>query len=423
MTFSYTHLGCKVNECEIHAAASDFFSAGFENLPFLKGNADVVIINTCCVTLESEAKSRKVISRARRLSPNGVIAVTGCFSQMFSDAAIKSGADIIIPNDKKDKIFLLVCSELVKRNKLDAIPDLTENVMYFDRTRASLKVQDGCDNFCSYCIIPYARGPLKSVKADAVIKEAARIAKAGYKEIVLTGIHLTRYGVDAPENGDLLSLCERVAEIDGIERIRLGSIEPGYLTEERAKRLAGIGKICPQFHLALQSGSDGVLQRMNRHYTTGQYISEVNTLKKYFDNCAVTTDIMVGFPGETDEEFSESLEFVKRVGFCRVHVFPYSLRPGTKAALMAQVDAKTKKQRTDVMLALAKKEQEEFIKSMQGKAFSVLFEREKGGKYYGYTENYIQVCTVSDCDISGRIMPVKLTSEKDGVCECRIIGE
>ncbi len=423
MTFSCTHLGCKVNECEVRYAARDLACAGFERVPFLKEKADIVIINTCCVTLESEAKSRKIISRARRENPDGLIAVTGCFSQMFPDAALKSGADIIIPNNNKDGIYNAVCAELVKRGKIKSIPEIKDGAVFADRTRAAVKVQDGCDNFCSYCIIPYARGFLKSKPLNEILCEVRRLALCGYKEIVLTGIHLTRYGVDAPENGEFVSLCEKVSEISGIERIRLGSVEPGYLTEDKVKRLANTGKICPQFHLALQSGSDGVLQRMNRHYTSEQYANEVNTLKRYFDSCAVTTDIMVGFPGETDKEFEESLEFVKDIGFCRIHVFPYSLRPGTKAALMEQVNADTKNKRTEIMLKAATDAQKKFTDNAVGKKYSVLFEREKDGRFYGYTENYIHVYTVSNENLTNTVRRVEIIKAENGACECRLIGE
>lgn len=424
MTFCCTHLGCKVNEYEIRYAASKFASAGFVKVPFSVGSADIVIINTCCVTTESEAKSRKVINRARRQNQNAFIALTGCFTQMFPETAKNCGnPDLIIPNSQKENIFGLVCNELIKRGVINEIPTPENKVyLYSDRTRADVKIQDGCDNFCSYCIIPYARGGLKTRPKPEIITEVKELALEGCKEIVLTGIHLTRYGVDAPQNGDLAALCQELSKIEGIERIRLGSLEPSYITEERAKILSE-SKVCPHFHLALQSGSDTVLSRMNRKYKTDVYENEAHILRKYFKNCALTTDIMVGFPGETEEEFEESVNFVKKLNFCKLHVFPYSKRPGTPAYDMKQVEDKIKKQRTDIMLRVADEAQTEFIKANIGKTFNVLFERKKNGVNMGHTENYITVFVESRENLTNTIRKIIITEADESICYGTFAGE
>ncbi len=414
-TFLYTSLGCKVNQYEIRASAALFERAGFAAT---QKNADVCIVNTCCVTGESEAKSRRLIKRLRRENPNALIAVTGCFSEISPETASACGADIVVPNGDKDSLFDIVCRYMADKGLINEIPQLCEGDIFIhsDRTRATVKVQDGCNNFCSYCIIPYARGQLKSKPIEEAVKEITALAKEGYKEVVLTGIHLTRYGVDLNPNEDLISLCLAVNKIEGIERIRFGSLEPGFLTEERVKRLKEANKLCPHFHLALQSGSDKVLLNMNRHYSANEYIEETKALKKHFENCAITTDIMVGFPEETDEDFKESLRMVEEVGFCKVHVFSFSARPGTPAAKMKKVPDNIKKQRSQAMLKAADACEEKYLRSFIGKELTVLFESKKNGLNRGFTENYIHVTVESDKDLENTVHKVKITGIQNGVC-------
>lgn len=414
-TFLYTSLGCKVNQYEIRACAALFERAGFE---VVGKNAAVCIVNTCCVTGESEAKSRRLIKRLRRENPNSVIAVTGCFSEINPETASLCGADIVVPNNDKDKLFELTCKYLLEKGILKEMPALCKGDIYIhsDRTRATVKVQDGCNNFCSYCIIPYARGQLKSKPVAEAVKEITALAKEGYKEVILTGIHLTRYGVDLNNGEDIVSLCLAVNEIDGIERIRFGSLEPGYLTEERVIRLKKANKLCPHFHLALQSGSDKVLYNMNRHYTSNDYINETKALKKHFENCAITTDIMVGFPQETEEDFNESLRVVEQVGFCKVHVFSFSARPGTPAAKMKKVPDNIKKQRSIKMLQAADICEEKYLNTFIGKELTVLFESKKNGLNRGFTENYMQVTVNTQEDLENTLRKVIITDVQNGIC-------
>lgn len=415
-TFLYTSLGCKVNQYEVRSIAALFQRAGFEQA--LK-NADICIVNTCCVTAESEAKSRRLLKRLRRENPNALIAVTGCYSEVFPERVKESGiADLLVPNKDKDRLFEIVCQRLLEEGRLSEMPLLKGQSLYIhsDRTRATVKVQDGCNNFCSYCIIPYARGSLLSKPLQEAVREIEALAKEGYKEIVLTGIHLTRYGKDLSCGEDLVSLCLAVNEIEGIERIRLGSLEPGFLNEERVKRLCKANKLCPHFHLALQSGSDRVLKAMNRHYTAEEYINETRLLKKYFKNCAITTDIMVGFPTETEEDFLNSLKVAKEVGFCKVHVFSFSARKGTPAYEMKKVADNIKKERSKKMLLLADELEEKFLSSYIGKELTVLFESKKEGLNRGFTENYIHVTVNNTENLENTIRKVKITEAKNGVC-------
>ena len=418
-TFLYTSLGCKVNQYEIRACAALFERAGFENV---NENADVCIVNTCCVTGESEAKSRRLIKRLRRENEGAVIAVTGCFSEITPETAYLCGADIVVPNNDKDRLFELTSKYLMEKGVIKEMPTLCEGDIYIhsDRTRATVKVQDGCNNFCSYCIIPYARGNLKSKPVAEAVREIEALAKEGYKEVILTGIHLTRYGVDLKDGEDLVSLCLAVNKIEGIERIRFGSLEPGFLTEERVICLKEANKLCPHFHLALQSGSDAVLKKMNRHYTAEQYIKEIEILKKHFENCAVTTDIMVGFPGETDVDFFDSMKLAKQIGFLKIHVFSFSARPGTPAAEMEKVPDTVKKRRSAAMLKVAEECERKYLSNYIGREVSVLFESQKNGVNRGFTENYIQVAVEDKENFENTVRKVKITAVENGVCSGEI---
>lgn len=416
MTVSYTSLGCKVNQYEVRTIVSELIEAGFSLVDFENG-ADVCIINTCCVTGTSEAKSRKAINRARRINPDGIIAVTGCFSQIYHQNV--SSADLVVSNTDKKNFAQILMEYLVDIGMLLPKPGTPcgNSFLHSDRTRATIKVQDGCDSFCAYCIIPYARGALCSTPLSKVCSEVRALAAEGYKEIVLTGIHLTKYGSDLEKNIELIDLLKAVNEIDGIERIRLGSLEPMYFDEDRVGQLTSVFKLCPHFHLSLQSGCDETLKRMNRHYTSEQYFSEVSLLRETLPDCAITTDIMVGFPGETEEEFAQTLKFVERCSFAKAHIFTYSPRPGTPAALMVQVDEQTKAAHSKAMFLQTDKDRQNFLKGQVGKIVPVLFENAKGKYAFGYTPNYAPVKVKTGGNLANKILDVKILNNDTFYCE------
>jgi len=383
-------LGCKVNTYESDAMASLFEQAGYEIIPHTE-KADIYIINTCTVTAVGDKKSRQMIRRAKRLNPQAIIAVTGCYAQVAPDEvkAIE-GVDIIIGNEHKKEIVELV--EQVRDEQISLVAEISDAYEdfgagnYHSRTRATLKIQDGCNSFCSYCIIPYARGRIRSRSMDSIVTEVKSLAKQGFVEIVLVGIHLASYGKDL-EQGDLISVVEELNKIEGIQRIRLGSLEPKCLTEDFVNRIKKAEKVCPHFHVSLQSGCDATLKRMNRKYNMQEYFEGLERLRTIPD-VSITTDVMVGFAGETEEEFAESLANVEKCGFSSVHIFPYSIRKGTPAAKMPnQVPESIKAERAAKMAQLAEKMQKDFEEKYIGKTVEVLFEQD--GK--GHTANFIQV--------------------------------
>ena len=409
-------LGCKVNQYESEAMRESFESAGYETVDF--GDfADVYIVNTCSVTAIADRKSRKAIKQARNLNPDAIIAVAGCYSQTNPEA-VKSLkiADIIIGNTEKENIVEIVKS--YNGVAVEKVNDIMKCRMFAGptaashkgKTRAFMKIQDGCDNFCTYCIIPYARGPVRSRPLDEIITEAKSFVKNGYKEIVLTGIHITKYGKDFGEIA-LADVLSELNRINGLERIRLGSLEYNKNFTEIVNRAGEYSKLCPHFHISLQSGSAGVLERMKRTYTLAEYKAAVDMIRKTWETAAITTDIMVGFPGETEEEFAESMNFAKEIGFAKMHVFAYSRRPGTVADKMEnQVPEAVKKARSEQMQALATNLENEFYKSCIGKQFSVLVERKTGNNLYeGHTENYLPAEITSSEDISKQIVKVEIT--------------
>ena len=409
---AFLTLGCKVNFYETEKMKRQFEEAGHTVVAFGE-RADAYIINTCTVTNIADRKSRKMLHRARRQNPEAVVVAAGC----YADSAKKKGEadesiDLFVSNEEKNAIVEKVAAALSGRGAVwqGGLSDferecrMTEEAMPQKHTRAYLKVQDGCNQYCSYCIIPYVRGPLKSRGIEDAAVEAAGMAQQGIHEIVLTGIHLSSYGVDFSggthfvELGGrpLLSLLKEISGIRGIERIRLGSLEPRIITEEFVKELAGIPKLCPQFHLSLQSGCDGTLRRMNRHYTTGDYLKRLGILRGYFENPAITTDVIVGFPQETAEDFEATCAFVKKAAFARIHVFKYSRRHGTMAdAMEGQVAEEEKARRSDVLLGTAAKLEEEYKRIFAGKREKVLFEeivRIQGKEYLtGYNERYVRI--------------------------------
>ncbi len=415
------NLGCKVNAYETEAMEQMLMDEGYEIVGF-EEEADVYVINTCSVTHIADRKSRQMIRRARELNPDAIVVACGCYVQTAHDAGTLPedlGCDIVIGNDRKHELieFLSACSssevhrESEKRfdlwtsdtlagseNEFEDLPAFTPH----EHTRAFIKVQDGCNQFCSYCIIPYARGRVRSRAIESVLAETRRLASEGFKEVVITGIHVGSYDwVAQTEAGeerhfDLIDLIEAMAAVEGIERIRLSSVEPRIITSENAKRLSAIEKLCPHFHLSLQSGCDETLKRMNRKYDTAEYRAAVELLREAFDMPAITTDVIVGFPGETEEEFKASYDFVKSIGFYELHVFKYSKRSGTRAAKMPdQVTAQDKQKRSDALIALGDEMSEAYRSAHMGKPLSVLIEEpvtiDKKEFWTGFSKEYIRV--------------------------------
>lgn len=429
MKISIITLGCKVNQYESEAMFSQLIAAGFS--PALPGEAsDVIIVNSCTVTASSDHKVRQALSHARRENPQAVIVLTGCMPQAFPEASAQlTDADIVLGNQQRTLLLPHLMQFLKTRERIVDIPPHESgeafepmNVHHFhDRTRAFLKIEDGCNRFCAYCIIPYARGRVRSKPLEALREEVEALAANGYREIVLTGINLSAYGQELG-----LHLCDAVeaaATPEGILRVRLGSLEPEQLSLSVIHRLSQQAKLCPQFHLSLQSGCNETLSRMNRHYTTDEYRVIVQNLRNAFENAAITTDIMVGFPGETEAEFATSLAFVKEIAFARAHIFPYSRRPGTKAYRAPdQLPKKIKMQRAKQMAQAASETRLAFYQTQLGKNEPVLFEQAiRPGVYFGYTANYTPVQVPSTENLHGRMRMVTLTSVGEDAC-CGVLS-
>lgn len=419
------NLGCKVNAYETEAMQELLEQNGYEIVPFQEG-ADIYIINTCTVTNMADRKSRQMIHRAKKMNPDAIVVAAGCYVQAQENSdKIDECIDIVIGNNKKQNLIEILEEYEQKRKEADGVfvqqevIDINHTKEYeelhltktAEHTRAYIKVQDGCNQFCTYCIIPYMRGRVRSRRKEEVVEEVSALATNGYKEVVLTGIHLSSYGVDFEEKETLLSLIQAVHAIEGIERIRLGSLEPRIITEEFASALSALPKICPHFHLSLQSGCEETLKRMNRRYSAEEYFEKCMLLRKYFENPALTTDIIVGFPGETEEEFEESRAFVEKVNFYETHIFKYSKRQGTKAAVMPnQVPEPEKTKRSNMLLALDERNRKAYEEQFSGKETEILVEEqmEKDGKTYwiGHTKEYIRLAILSDENLSGRLLRV-----------------
>ena len=427
------NLGCKVNAYETEAMQQQLEQAGYEIVPFGEW-ADVYVINTCSVTNIADRKSRQMIHRARKCNPQGIVVAAGCYVQTKEEEArADDSIDLLLGNNQKGELVPLLEQIFAKRGEhIVQIDDINDGVPAFEElfvshqaehTRAFLKVQDGCNQFCSYCIIPYARGRVRSRGIESVLEEVNRLAENGYQEVVLTGIHLSSYGVDC--NDTLLHLIQEIHKVEKIKRIRLGSLEPRLVTEEFVRAIRQLEKICPHFHLSLQSGCDATLQRMNRKYTAGEYKEGCDLLRRYFVHPAITTDVIVGFPGETEEEFAATVEFLKQIHFYEMHIFKYSKRAGTRAAVMEnQIPEEVKTKRSNVLLSLADEMSREFREYYVGKQQEVLFEEVQtieGKDYYvGYTREYVKVAKESkealeNCFVEGTIGG-KLT---DGVYRMR----
>ncbi len=415
-------LGCKVNQYETEAIAELFTDAGYEICDFSE-KANVYIINTCSVTHIGDRKSRQIIRRAKKTNPNAVIAVTGCYAQTAPDEILNiEGVNLVIGTKDRKNIVNLVES-LDLNSNMNCVSNIMNNHEfeelhirnYSDRTRAFIKIQEGCNQFCSYCIIPYARGPVRSRPEDEVLSEIKRLVKNGFKEIILTGIHVASYGIDLGDTS-LEELLIKADKIEGLRRIRLSSIEPMTLDREFVDKIKSVKKLCPHFHISLQSGCDETLKRMNRKYTTAQFKEIVDGLRKSFPNVAITTDIMVGFPGETNTEFQQTLDFVNEIQFSDAHVFVYSPRRGTPAARKEQIDDKTKEERSKIIIDATQKSRDEFLRRHIGKTVSVLFEQVvRDGFFEGKTDNYINVHVKSEEDLSGKFRDIKLREVKNGV--------
>lgn len=421
-------LGCKVNQYESEAMLSSLLQHGFAAAED-KETADVVILNSCTVTAESDRKVRQIFRRAKKDNPDAVMVLTGCMAQAFpEDARRLEEADIILGTSNRKRLVPDLLAFLSARQRIiDIAPHTNDekfenlNVENFTgRTRAFVKIEDGCNRFCSYCIIPYARGRVRSKPLEDLKAELAGLGANGYKEVVLTGINLPAYGKELG-----LHLCDAVeaaCEAPGIQRVRLGSLEPEQLTPEVIARMASQDKLCPQFHLSLQSGCDATLRRMNRHYTTAEYGQIVGNLREAFPGCAITTDVMVGFAGETEEEFEASLSFVRKIGFSKVHVFAYSRRPGTRAYDMpGQVTVREKEDRSHRMIEATRATQQAFLQAQLGQAEEVLFEQQKEQCLWeGYTRNYTHVLAPSGRDLSGQLAQVRLESVQGESCVGKI---
>lgn len=416
------NLGCKVNAYETEAMQHLLEEVGYEIVPFTQ-KADVYVINTCSVTNMADRKSRQMLHKAKKNNPDSIVVAAGCYVQTSEKEVLNDlSVDIVIGNDRKHDLV-----RLLEEYSLDSVNDTVYDIndgkhdfeeLFIDQTkehtRAFIKVQDGCNQFCSYCIIPYARGRVRSRRFENVIAEVERLAANGFKEVVLTGIHLSSYGVDFEEATGLLELIQAVNAVKGIERIRLGSLEPKIVTEHFASELSKLDKICPHFHLSLQSGCDATLKRMNRKYTTKEYERGCELLRKYFVHPAITTDVIVGFPGETEEEFEQTKAYLEHIHFYEMHIFKYSKRKGTRAAVMPdQIDEQVKAARSEKLIALGHDMSKEFRKFYIGKNEEVLFEEKAviGDKEYfvGYTKEYVKVAKKTDENLENQIVSGRIS--------------
>lgn len=389
-------LGCKVNQYETNSMMEEFINAGYEVVDY-ESFADVYVVNTCTVTNMSDRKSRQILRRAKEINNESVLCAVGCYAQVAKSELEKiDDIDLILGTNDKRNIVQKVEECLANHAKLSEVSDVMaerkyvewETVAYTDKARAEVKVEDGCDRYCTYCIIPYARGPVRSRRIEDVCEEVKRIVSTGIKEVVITGIHISSYGKDLPGKPRLIELLEKVNDIDGVERIRLGSLEPLIIDDEFVSRIKVLSKVCNHYHLSLQSGCDATLERMNRRYRTEEFREIVKRLRDNISEVALTTDVIVGFPGETDEEFNQTYNFLNEIKFSKMHVFKYSQRRGTKAEKFPnQVDGKVKEERSNALIEMSNKNEEEFAKQYLGKEVEVLFERE----HDGHTTNYLEV--------------------------------
>ena len=429
---AFQTLGCRVNVYDSEAMIEMFINDGYELVDF-NDRADVYVINTCTVTNMGEKKSRQYINRAKKTNPEATVAVVGCYSQVSKEEVMAiPGVDVVLGSrNKSDIVFYVHKSKAEQKQVVHVSEKLILNSTYEDllvtgyedKTRAFLKIQDGCNRFCSYCIIPYARGGLSSKNPEKVLQEIKNLAEEGFKEVILSGIHIASYGQDLSEKYDLLDLLEEIEKIDGIERVRIGSIEPMFFKGPRMERILKLKKLCPHFHLSLQSGSERTLRRMNRRYTPKEYSDVVKTLRDNIENISITTDVIVGFPGETEEEFKETYDFLEELKLSKVHTFKYSKREGTPAFSMDnQVPSKVKDERSAIIMAQSDGFENDFIESHRDKVKDVLFEKGVNNIYLGFTPEYIRVRVESEEDLHGQIIPTKLVGVKNGIALGEILS-
>lgn len=410
---AFITLGCKVNQYETNAMIQNFIQKGY-TIEDSDKKSDIYIVNTCTVTNMSDRKSRQMLRRVKELNPQAIIVACGCYAQVGKTELEKiKEIDLILGNNEKKDIVEYVEEYMQKQEHKSIINDLMSqkefiefgDITFTEKTRAVIKIQDGCDRFCSYCIIPYARGRVRSRLPDNIISEITEIAKEGIKEVVITGIHIASYGKDFNKSYTLIELLEEINKIEGIERIRLGSLEPLIITEDFVNRIEKLEKVCHHFHLSLQSGCDKILKSMNRRYTIEQFINIVDLLRKKFNDIILTTDIIVGFPGETDSDFEETYNFLSDIKFYKTHIFKYSQRKGTKAAQMKnQISGEVKEKRSKRLIELSNKNQKEYNESYIGKKVEVLMEEQKNNVYQGHTKNYILAHCESNEDLENKII-------------------
>ena len=416
MKFAFYTLGCKTNQYETQAMEQLLTELGHEIGQFDRP-CDGYIINTCSVTAVADKKNRAVIRRCRRENPDAVIGVCGCYSQHAPEAVRSLGVDVIGGSGGRREFVELMLSAMESKTQAERLDNALRRREFEilpaggleERTRAMLKVEDGCVNFCTYCIIPYARGPVRSLPKAEAVAQTEHLRQEGYRELVFTGIEISSWGRDLKNGESLIDLLEAVSAAAGDMRLRLGSLEPRTITEDFCRRAAALPELCPQFHLSMQSGCDATLKRMNRKYDTARYLESVELLKRWFDRPAVTTDLITGFPEETEEEFSQTLDFIRRCGFAQMHIFPYSIRPGTPAANMRQIPKAVKEERAHRAAAAAEEMHRAYLAGCVGQIYPVLFEQPKNGKFSGHAPNYMEVLVDTKEDLHNRVLPVRIT--------------
>ena len=415
MRIAICTLGCKVNQYETQALEQELRRRGHELVGF-EEKADAYVVNTCSVTAVSDKKSRQMLRQARRRNPDAVIAACGCYAQTHPDEVKRLAPDVLVGTNERTKLLDLIERAVRDRRPIVNVDDVWQRRAFevlpaggmVSRTRAMMKVEDGCVNFCTYCIIPYARGPVRSLPKAEAVAQTRRLREEGYRELVITGIEISGWGHDLKNGETLIDLLEAVSDAAGEMRLRLGSLEPRTITEEFCRRAARLPNLCPHFHLSMQSGCDGTLRRMNRKYDTARFYESVSLLRQYFDRPAVTTDLITGFPGETEEEFAQTLAFIEKCGFAAMHIFPYSVRPGTKAAAMPdQCTAAVKERRAARAAETAERMKQAYLHGCVGQTYPVLFEQEKGGLYVGHAPNYCQVGVRGE-DLHNAVRNVKI---------------
>ena len=409
-------LGCKVNQYETQAIEQELRSRGHEVVSF-SDDADAYVVNSCSVTAVSDQKSRQTVHRIQRERPGAVVAICGCYAQTHVEEVRKLGVDLIAGTGDRGKFVDLLERAAAEKEPLEFVDHALKRRRFevlpagglSTRTRAMLKVEDGCVNFCTYCIIPFARGPVRSLPMDQAVAQTRQLQAEGYRELVFTGIEISSWGQDLHDGSSLIDLMEAVSAAAPRLRLRLGSLEPRTITEDFCRRAAALPNLCPHFHLSLQSGCDATLHRMNRRYDTARFRQSVDLLRQYFDHPAITTDVICGFPQETEEEFSATLAFLEECRFAAMHVFPYSIRPGTKAADMPQVPGPVKEERAARAGALAARLHRAYLEECVGRTYPVLFEQPVAGRYGGHAPNYMEVAVSGGEDLHNRVLPVRIT--------------